>query len=155
MEYLIHARSSLKKKYLEHILPKMLKDLKLEKSRKCLVVTLEKDCEDLGCTVNFDAIHGYIVVLRSTQSIASLGVTLAHELVHVKQMAIGKLKTTTQGAHFWAGVRYKKSTPYYSRPWELDAFSKQEMVFRRAIEDILESKPVDISDKWLYNNGIR
>lgn len=140
MEYLIQARSKRMKKYIEIILPKMLKDLKLDKSRKCLVITLEPDCSDLGCTVNFDAIQGYIVVLRSTQHISQIGLTLAHELVHVKQMARGILKTAPQGTHFWAGKKYKKSTPYYSRPWEIDAFSRQELVYRRAVCDEKELK---------------
>ncbi len=133
MEYLIHTRNKMFKQYLEIITPKMLADLGLTSSRKCVVITLEKDCPDLGLTVSFDAIDGYVVVIRSNQSVKEIGVTLAHELVHVKQMAKGLLKSVGRGSHTWKGKKYRKSTPYYARPWELDAFAKQEIVFRRAV----------------------
>ena len=60
--------------------------------------------------------------------------TLAHELVHVKQLAKGVLK---QGARYttWAGKKYSnKTTPYLDMPWEIQAFSQQELILRRAFE---------------------
>jgi hypothetical protein len=133
MEFLVHSRSKMIKEYLEIITPKMLKELGLTSSRKCVVIALEKDCPDLGLTVDFSTIDGYVVVIRSNQSVKDIGVTLAHELVHVKQMAKGILKPAGRGSHTWKGKKYVKSTPYYSRPWELDAFAKQEIVFRKAV----------------------
>jgi hypothetical protein len=61
--------------------------------------------------------------------------TLAHELVHVKQMAKGILKSTKNGSQIWAGKKYSKRTKYLDRPWEIEAFSKQELILRRAFED--------------------
>lgn len=135
MEFLVNCRSKVIKEYLELITPRMIKHLGLDSSRKCVVITTEKDCTDLGLTVNFDSIDGYVVVIRSNQSVKDLGVTLAHEMVHVKQMAKGILKPVGRGSHTWKGKKYVKSTPYYSRPWELDAFAKQEILFRRAVSD--------------------
>jgi hypothetical protein len=140
MEFLVNSRSKVIKEYLELITPRMLKELGLVSSRKCVVITLEKDCPDLGLTVNFDTIDGYVIVIRSNQSVKDIGVTLAHELVHVKQMAKGILKAVGRGSHTWKGKKYRASTPYYSRPWELDAFAKQEIVFRRAVCDAAELK---------------
>jgi hypothetical protein len=63
-----------------------------------------------------------------------IGLTLAHEMVHVAQMAKGKLKTAKNGSAVWCGKQYSKRTKYLNMPWEVDAFSKQEIIFRRAIE---------------------
>lgn len=134
MEYIVQSRSKKMKQYLEIILPLMLAQLGLTNARKALVVTLESDCKDLGLTVAMDSLDSSVIVIRSTQSIKQIGLTLAHELVHVRQMSKGILKTIEYGVHVWAGKRYPKSTPYLSRPWELDAFARQEIIFRRAVE---------------------
>jgi hypothetical protein len=34
----------------------------------------------------------------------------------------------------WKGKRYSKKTKYLDMPWEIDAFSKQELLLRRALE---------------------
>jgi hypothetical protein len=56
-------------------------------------------------------------------------------MVHVKQMAKGILKSTKNGAQIWAGKKYSKRIKYLDRPWEIEAFSKQELILRRAFED--------------------
>jgi hypothetical protein len=45
------------------------------------------------------------------------------------------LKSAKNGDQIWAGKRYSKNTAYLSRPWEIEAFSKQELILRRAIEE--------------------
>ena len=135
MEYIIQSKSRKMKKYLEIILPNMLAQLGLTNSRKALVVILESDCTELGLTFAMDALDAYVISIKATQSIKEIGLTLAHELVHVRQMAKGFLKSVGYGAHTWAGKRYSKSTPYLSRPWEVDAFSRQEIIFRRAVSE--------------------
>jgi len=60
--------------------------------------------------------------------------TLAHEMVHVRQMAKGILKSVAKG-QIWNGKLFTKKTKYLDQPWEQDAFAKQELVFRRAIND--------------------
>jgi hypothetical protein len=54
-------------------------------------------------------------------------------MVHVKQIAKGKLKTV-KGINFWNGKKYSNKTKYLDQPWEIEAFSKQELIFRRAID---------------------
>lgn len=133
MEFLVNVKSPKIKKYFELILPRMLTELGLDKSQQVVIVTVEKDSVDLGLTVAMPAVSGFVVIIKAGQSVAELGRSLAHELVHVRQMAKGTLKAASRGAHTWAGKRYPASTPYYSRPWEIDAFSRQEIVFRRAV----------------------
>jgi hypothetical protein len=55
-------------------------------------------------------------------------------MVHVRQMAKGKFKSLPNG-NTWNGKLYTKKTKYLDQPWEQDAFAKQELVFRRAIND--------------------
>jgi hypothetical protein len=74
----------------------------------------------------------YVIAL-SPAKWQDLGVTLAHEMVHVRQLAKGMLRVEG-GNKWWMGKKYSKRTKYLDMPWELDAFSRQEILFRRALE---------------------
>jgi hypothetical protein len=133
MEFKVNASSAKKRRFIEAILPSMIEQLGLTNSRKAVVVQLESDCEGMGMTVPMDIIDSYVVVIQPKMSIKDIGLTLAHEMVHVRQMAKGILKTVN-GTHYWAGKRYTKRTKYLDQPWEQDAFARQEIVFRKAID---------------------
>jgi hypothetical protein len=125
------------RKFVEAILPSMLSQLKLTNSRKALLILIANDCghDQSGVTIDLTAMTGsYLVIIKPTRNIKELGLTLAHELVHVSQMAKGLLKSTPKGDHIWANKVYSQKTPYLDMPWEIDAFSKQEILLRRAIE---------------------
>jgi len=134
MEYLIEARGRTKK-FIENILPSMIKQLGLQNSRKVLVVKVSKkdiiDDHD-GQTCYVPIVDGIVVIIKP-QSFERMGITLAHEMVHVKQLARGILKNVN-GVSYWKGRRYSKRTNYLNQPWEIEAFSKQELIFRRSIE---------------------
>ena len=140
MEYKVEARNKKIQRYLGTLMPKMIAELGLSNSRRAVLVKVTKDTQDAmeGSTEYLPWADCYIVLLRppARQTLAStiaLSTTLAHEMVHVRQMAKGILKVTPRGT-FWRGKKYKKSTPYLDQPWERDAFARQEIVFRRAIE---------------------
>jgi hypothetical protein len=42
--------------------------------------------------------------------------------------------TLTPKGKRWKGKYYGSKTRYLDQPWEIDAFSKQELIFRRAID---------------------
>lgn len=134
MEYAVQSRSKRTRQFIEGVLPSMIKQLGLTRSKKLLFVKVVREQLDDndGLTSNL-AQFGAIVILLKPQSFEKLGVTLAHEMVHVKQMAKGTLKTV-KGINYWNGRRYSKRTKYLDQPWEIEAFSKQELIFRRAIE---------------------
>ena len=136
MEFKIEATKRTRK-FIEAILPSMISQLKLENSKKVVVIRVANECGEGndGITVNIGFDIGYVVVLRPRRNLKDLGLTLAHEMVHVKQMAKGTLKTRNTGSYIWAGKRYSKKTEYLSMPWEIEAFSKQELILRRAFED--------------------
>ena len=134
MDYLVESHSKQKKQFIEAILPSMVEQLGLTNTRKSLLIRLEKDCEGMGYTVPVDILDSYVVIIKPTMSIKSIGITLAHEMVHVRQMAKGILKIKN-GVNYWCGKRYTKRTKYLDQPWEQDAFARQEIVFRKAITE--------------------
>lgn len=133
MNFIVQSRSKKTKKFFEAILPSMIRQLNLDNSRKCLIVKTDR-IDSQGVTLPFEEIDTYLVVVNSTKRLTDMGITLAHEMVHVRQMAKGKFKSLPNG-NTWNGKLYTKKTKYLDQPWEQDAFAKQELVFRRAIND--------------------
>ena len=118
-------------------MPSLLSQLKIDRNVGSILITLKADCSEAGITVPISgAKNMFFVVLNSKASPVNLGITLAHEMVHVAQMTKGILKGSTRGAQCWAGKRYSKNTDYLNRPWEIQAFAKQEILFRRALNEI-------------------
>jgi hypothetical protein len=125
------------KKFIESMLPSMIKQLGLEKSNKAVLIRVADECQgnNQGLTIDLSAQTGaYLVVIKPKRSLVELGLTLAHEMVHVRQLAKGMLKQKRSG-HTWLGKMYGKKTPYLDMPWEIEAFSKQELILRRAFEE--------------------
>lgn len=135
MQYEIQCRSAKKKKLIELILPSVLRQLKLENSKKQLLISVRSDIDDMGTTVPIDTLNLYFVVIKSNMSLKDVGITLCHEMVHVKQMATGLMKPG-KGHIVWGGRKFKNGkTPYLECPWEVQAFQKQELIFRKAIDE--------------------
>jgi len=132
MEYHIEAGPKTRR-YIEAILPSMMTQLGLDRSRRLLMIKVDRDIEEHGTTVPLLGIDTFLVVLKPTKNILNLGITLAHELTHVAQFANGTLQVTSKGKK-WKGKFYPTEHPYLDQPWEIQAFARQEIVFRRAIE---------------------
>lgn len=67
------------------------------------------------------------MTIDSALDIERLIVTLAHEMVHVKQHARGQIKPSRSSkTHYWMGRHIRKS--YYDQPWEIEAFSKERVL---------------------------
>lgn len=136
MEFIVEAKSnSVTKQYIESLIPSLLSQLKLGRSRKLLHVILDKDLAEHGLTMDMtEATGSYLVVIRPDRNLTTIGMTLAHEMVHVKQMASGIMKHGSRGSVFWRGKKFTKKVKYLDCPWEIQAFSRQEILFRRALE---------------------
>ena len=134
MEYLIETKSKRVRTLFEAIVPRMIKELKLTRSRKTLLIKVSKmDLEGQeGATAPLDMIDAYVVLIRP-KNLKDMGITLAHEMIHVKQLAKGTLKQV-DGVNYWKGKRYRKNHKYLNLPWEIEAFSKQELLFRRTLQ---------------------
>jgi hypothetical protein len=136
MEYKVEG-SRRNKKFVEAILPSMISQLKLENCTKAVVIRIKDECDgNQGITVDLSDLTGcYMVVIKPTRKLKDIGLTLAHEMVHVKQLAKGILKNKQNGVNIWAGKRYTNKVAYLDMPWEIEAFSKQELILRRAFEN--------------------
>jgi len=134
MEYFIETKSKRTKILFEAIVPRMIKELKLERSRKTLFIKVCRDGLEgqEGSTAPLDVFDAYVVLIKP-KNLKDMGVTLAHEMIHVKQLAKGTLKCV-EGVTYWNGKRYRKNHKYLNQPWEIEAFSKQELLFRRTLE---------------------
>ena len=70
----------------------------------------------------------YIDILRTTKKI-HMFTALAHEMVHVKQLAKREIKDkrTKFGYHtVWHGELYSNDISYWDQPWEIEAYGLQE-----------------------------
>lgn len=134
MQFAVKSRSKKSKMVIEALLPSIIKQLKLTKSKKFLLVEVSNDAGEGndGCTVPLPAIDSVVVSIKPAKP-HEMGITLAHEMVHVKQLVKGTLRAEN-GIKYWRGKRYSNRTKYLNCPWELEAFAKQEIIFRRAIE---------------------
>ena len=134
MEFKIEA-SKRNKKFIEALMPSIIRQLNLENSKRVLLIRVADECGDnQGTTVDLGVNLGIVVVIKPRRNLKDIGLTLAHEMVHVKQLAKGTLKQKRSG-HTWLGKMYSKKTPYLEMPWEIEAFSKQELILRRAFEE--------------------
>jgi hypothetical protein len=129
------------REFLSSLMPSMLDQLALGRSRRALLVKITPDVPDgmEGATMYIDVADCYLVLIKQPRrltksSLINMATTLAHEMVHVRQLAKGQLKYLPREAKLWMGRRYTSKTSYLDQPWEQDAFARQEMLMRRAIE---------------------
>ena len=133
MRFEVQGYNSKNKRAVEHLLPLVIDELKLNKSSKWVLVYLTRDFKQSGLTTPIPGVGGFFVTLKSNSRPKDLLISLCHEMMHVKQMASGLL-VPTKGGNLWAKKFYKKDTPYLDRPWEIQAFQMQELVLRRVLE---------------------
>ena len=141
MEYLVEATNPNISKFLNGLMPSMVEQLGLTRSRRAVLIKVTDEIEDgmQGATLNIEIADCYLVLIKQPKrvtkaSLLEMGTTLAHEMVHVRQLAKGLMKFLPNQARIWMGKRYNKRTHYLDQPWELDAFARQEILFRKAIE---------------------
>lgn len=68
----------------------------------------------------------FSIILNSTLNKKRQLITLAHEIVHVKQNAKGELKSLLRGnADRWHGQYIDRDIDYFERPWEIEAFGRE------------------------------
>ena len=115
------------------------KELKLTNSKyKVCIVTdpsLKADGNNGLCAKTGE--REISIALYSRLNLAKMLYTLAHEMVHAKQIAKGQYTYTRNGRHFkqyWLGKRVKAS--YLDRPWEIEAFKRENLLVERLLEHV-------------------
>ena len=125
----VDMRSGARRELVEDSIKFFIKELKLERSRYNLSVITEpglRRAHDSNGLVFVVEEKEIAMILDSRLSLPELLATISHEMVHVKQIAKGTLRTVLrrgQPAQTWLGRTY--NVAYHLRPWELEAFRKE------------------------------
>jgi hypothetical protein len=95
----------------------------------------------------------FVIRADADMTMKALLVTIAHEMVHVKQWARDEMKTVTHAGY--SVVRYKKGyfthgMDYWEQPWEIEAHGLERSLFERwAQETGIYDKPQD--NMWAFD----
>lgn len=141
MEIHVTCRSIPRKELLEKCAKFYAKVLNLEKSRFVLNIKTVSDLRKKRY-INGE-VFGYekrkiSMLLESRLSLSQLLLTLAHEMVHVKQIAkgqyTGRLAKNGRILACWRGKIVK--TVYLKRPWEIEATNRQNHLYESLIQEV-------------------
>lgn len=133
MEITITCRSRNRANLLNALAMIYCKELKLARSRATINITplagLRKSLGASGMCYRGD--DGTIeIVLDGRLDGIALCTTLAHEMVHAKQLAFGQMKVV-DGKYYWLGKKCKADV--YTSPWELEAFGKERILANKVV----------------------
>lgn len=135
MKAIAYMRKSSRRDFVEACANFYIKELNLVSSRYELgiisqVGLLKTDGFNGGVLQNES--KSVTIVLDSRLPMDQLMITLAHEMIHVKQIAKGRLRSQIidgKPVHFWKGKAMNVS--YYDRPWEHEAWRQErELAYR-------------------------
>lgn len=80
----------------------------------------------------------FVIEINQSQDLYSKLITLAHELVHVKQYARSELFENARTGKFrWKGVYLERFEVYNDSPWEVEAYELEEHLY----------------NQWIYHTG--
>lgn len=124
MQHTVAIRKSKKREVITSLLQHFIELLKLDRSHVHVtvfsVVGYAKEHGAYG-GINVDGKH-VTIALDSALSRFQTILVLAHEMIHVKQVARGQLSYVNEQAH-WMG-RNLHHLPYDDRPWEIQAHAQ-------------------------------
>lgn len=134
MKVILDMRNGDRKALIEGCINLFIRELKLQKSKATLFVFSRKNFEnETGAAgMVYPYAEGLITMdLDSRMGMDKLIHTIAHEMVHVKQIAKGQLSYDGKKI-FWKGKRYyPKRMSYYDHPWEIDAWRNEKVLASR------------------------
>jgi hypothetical protein len=142
MEIEVLTRKSSRKEVIQASAEFYAKKLNILKSKYkvyiCMDPSLAKESEANGMCAKTGA-KEITIALYSRLPASKLFVTLAHEMVHAKQMMRGQYRIEVgprnKTTHYWMGKPVKKS--YIERPWEIEAFQREGVLLRH-LSDVVE-----------------
>jgi hypothetical protein len=137
MQYQIVCHSKGRQALIESIVRVLITELKLTRSRCQLLVKTDRGLarrDGMRGAVGPDPGNSNLIVmlLDSNLNNEHLIDTLCHEMVHVKQFALGQTRIQYRGekaTFYWLGQRVK--TCYWDQPWEQEAWRKEKVLASR------------------------
>ena len=138
MNIQLNIRNPGTKEFVGMVVKYFEQDLKLKKSTWTLDVRTKRGMRfetDSRGIVSHVGPKYLVMVLDSGLDFERLVLTIAHEMVHVKQYARGQIKHKLgQKTRYWMGKKVRKQ--YYEQPWELEAFSKERILANKVFQII-------------------
>jgi hypothetical protein len=126
----ILGKKSSVKTAIDYCIRIFIKELKLQNSRYDLIVVTDRGMakrEGNRGVVFKLAPKTIAMTIDTALDVEKLIITLAHEMVHVKQYAKGQI---THGKNvklkYWMGKPIKAD--YFDTPWEMEAYSKERIL---------------------------
>ena len=135
MDIQLNIKNSGTKEFIGMVVKFFEKELKLKNSSWTLDVRTKRGMRlegTRGC-VTYVGPKYLIMLVDSGLDMERLVLTLAHEMVHVKQYARGQIKHKLGGkTYYWMGRPIRKQ--YYEQPWEVEAFSKERVLANKIFQ---------------------
>lgn len=95
---------------------------------------------DLASCVDTDNLNTFEIKLDKDMSLRKKLLSVAHEMVHVKQFSRKELEhTTSVHKQVWKGKTWNTKNEYYDLPWEIEAYGRELGLF----------------NMWVHNNNIK
>jgi histidinol phosphatase-like enzyme len=87
-------------------------------------------CEVVSCNQRKKP-REFLIQIQKNKSQRYMLMTLAHEIVHLKQYAMGELD---ENMNVWKGRRVHSKTDYWDTPWEIEAHGREAGLYTRFCE---------------------
>jgi hypothetical protein len=137
MQYLIQCHSKARLALIDSMVRVLIPELNLTRSRFTLLVKTERGLaqrDGMRGVVGPDPTEptSLIMLLDSKLDNENLINTLCHEMVHVKQFALGQAQIRYRGekpTFYWLGKKVKAC--YWDQPWEQDAWRREKVLASR------------------------
>jgi hypothetical protein len=147
----MEGSSAAKRKFLHGFAHMLAIELEIDHFDNKVIIYVKKDLrKDRGYAGVSGLLNGTCGVgLDSKLGFERTMSTLAHEMVHVKQLLEGTLKVERDDGKdifIWKGEVFKtEGLLYVDRPWELEAYSQQEVLVKRITGKICGEDQVKVS----------
>ena len=137
MQYQISCRSKGRRALIDSLLRVLIPELKLTRSRFNLLIKSDRGLakrDGMRGVVwpNPDNPMSIVMLLDSALDSEFLVSTLCHEMVHVKQFALGQTQIKYRGkkpTFYWLGRRIRAD--YWDQPWEQEAWRRERVLASR------------------------
>ena len=104
------------------------------------IKNLQETDGDLASCIDTEDLNTFEIQLDKGMSLRKKLLSLAHEMVHVKQFTRKELEHTTSiNRQLWRGKNYNTKNRYYDLPWEIEAYGRELGLFTT----------------WISENGIK
>jgi len=141
MNFDILMRDCDKKRFLDKSIKFFIEELNLTKSKWHLFVSQSPAMREDGTLAVMSQVgHGLLVMILDNRApYDRLLTSVAHEMVHAKQLASGRLKSKigkNSTTHIWHGKKISNKIHYFDTPWEKQAYREQHILVNKFIRHI-------------------